>query len=50
MTSAPATPDLTSLTLAVLGGTGPQGRGLARRFAQAGLSVVLGSRTADSME
>ena len=31
-------------TVAVLGGTGPQGRGLARRFAVAGLSVVLGSR------
>jgi NADPH-dependent F420 reductase len=45
VTSAPATPDLTSLTLAVLGGTGPQGRGLARRFAQAGLAVVIGSRT-----
>jgi len=45
VTSAPATPDLTSLTLAVLGGTGPQGRGLARRFAQAGLTVVIGSRT-----
>jgi hypothetical protein len=40
-----ATPDLKSLTIAVLGGTGPQGRGLARRFAQAGLTVVIGSRT-----
>lgn len=29
---------------AVLGGTGPQGRGLARRFATAGVRVVLGSR------
>lgn len=38
--------DLTSLTIAVLGGTGPQGRGLARRFASAGLDVVLGSRDA----
>ena len=38
--------DLTSLTIAVLGGTGPQGRGLARRFASAGLEVVLGSRDA----
>jgi NADPH-dependent F420 reductase len=45
VTSAPTTPDLTSLTFAVLGGTGPQGRGLARRFAQAGLAVVIGSRT-----
>lgn len=35
------------LTVAVLGGTGPQGRGLARRFAAAGLTVVLGSRSAD---
>ena len=33
-----------SLTVSVLGGTGPQGRGLARRFAAAGLSVVIGSR------
>ena len=32
--------------VAVLGGTGPQGRGLARRFALAGVSVVLGSRDA----
>jgi NADPH-dependent F420 reductase len=30
----------------VLGGTGRQGRGLARRWAAAGLSVVLGSRDA----
>ncbi|WP_246861467.1 NADPH-dependent F420 reductase [Nocardioides sp. SYSU D00065] len=40
-------PDVTSLTIAVLGGTGPQGRGLARRFAAAGLDVVLGSRSAE---
>jgi NADPH-dependent F420 reductase len=33
-------------TVAVLGGTGPQGRGLARRFAAAGVPVVLGSRDA----
>ncbi len=38
---------LTSTTVAVLGGTGPQGRGLARRFAAAGLPVVLGSRSAE---
>lgn len=37
---------LTSTTVAVLGGTGPQGRGLARRFAVAGLPVVIGSRSA----
>ena len=37
---------LESKTVVVLGGTGPQGRGLARRFAAAGLSVVIGSRSA----
>jgi hypothetical protein len=34
-------------TLAFLGGTGDQGRGLARRFAMAGHPVVIGSRSAD---
>jgi NADPH-dependent F420 reductase len=38
---------LTGKTVAVLGGTGPQGRGLARRFAAAGLPVVIGSRSAE---
>src|SRR3954451_16935040 len=38
---------LTGKTVAVLGGTGPQGRGLARRFAAAGLRVVIGSRSAE---
>jgi NADPH-dependent F420 reductase len=38
---------LAGKTVAVLGGTGPQGRGLARRFAAAGLPVVIGSRSAD---
>jgi hypothetical protein len=37
---------LAELTIGVLGGTGPQGSGLARRFARAGLAVVLGSRDA----
>src|SRR3954451_20615815 len=32
------------LTLGVLGGTGEQGRGLSRRFAMAGATVLLGSR------
>jgi NADPH-dependent F420 reductase len=45
--ASPTPPDLTRLTLAVLGGTGPQGRGLARRFAQAGLTVVIGGRSAE---
>jgi hypothetical protein len=34
-------------TIAVLGGTGPQGRGLARRWATAGMTVVIGSRSAE---
>jgi NADPH-dependent F420 reductase len=41
---------LAGKTIAVLGGTGPQGRGLARRFTMAGLSVVLGSRSAERAE
>ncbi len=39
--------DLTGTTVAILGGTGPQGRGLARRFAAAGVTVVIGSRSAE---
>jgi len=39
--------DPTSLVVSVLGGTGEQGRGLARRLALAGCSVVLGSRDPD---
>ena len=31
--------------LAFLGGTGPEGKGLALRFALAGEEVVIGSRT-----
>ena len=41
---------LSTTTVAVLGGTGPQGRGLARRFAAAGLPVVIGSRSAERAE
>jgi NADPH-dependent F420 reductase len=33
-------------TIAVIGGTGPQGRGLAYRFALAGNEVIVGSRDA----
>lgn len=33
-------------SIGILGGTGPQGRGLARRFAAAGHQVLLGSRDA----
>jgi 8-hydroxy-5-deazaflavin:NADPH oxidoreductase len=39
-------PDVSGLTVGILGGTGDQGRGLAYRFAQAGQRVVIGSRTA----
>jgi NADPH-dependent F420 reductase len=34
-------------TIGILGGTGAHGRGLARRFAQAGHEVVIGSRKAE---
>ena len=37
---------LEGLTVAVLGGTGPQGRGLVRRWATAGVATVIGSRDA----
>ncbi|MCU1593389.1 MAG: NADPH-dependent reductase [Frankiales bacterium] len=42
--------DLSALTIGVLGGTGPQGRGLAFRFAQSGLNVILGSRSTEKGE
>lgn len=32
------------MSIAIVGGTGPQGRGLALRLAEAGVDVVLGSR------
>ena len=38
------------LTVGVLGGTGPQGRGLALRWAASGLAVVLGSRDSERAE
>jgi 8-hydroxy-5-deazaflavin:NADPH oxidoreductase len=37
-------------TVGIIGGTGPLGRGLAGRFALAGLAVSLGSRDADRAE
>ncbi len=37
----------TENTIAILGGTGPQGQGLALRFAIAGVPVALGSREAE---
>jgi 8-hydroxy-5-deazaflavin:NADPH oxidoreductase len=38
------TPDVDDLVIGILGGTGDQGRGLARRFALAGHEVIIGSR------
>ena len=35
------------MTVGILGGTGPQGRGLARRLAAAGHQVVIGSRSTE---
>ena len=39
--------DVSGLVVGVLGGTGEQGRGLARRLSLAGLQVIIGSRTAE---
>ncbi|RAG82731.1 NADPH-dependent F420 reductase [Streptacidiphilus pinicola] len=40
-------PDVSGLVVGVLGGTGPQGRGLAYRLAKAGQQVIIGSRSAE---
>ena len=40
-----ATPSVDGLVVGILGGTGDQGRGLARRFALAGHEVIIGSRS-----
>ncbi|ADH68615.1 MULTISPECIES: NADPH-dependent F420 reductase [Nocardiopsis] len=45
--STSAGADIAGLSVAVLGGTGDQGRGLARRLALAGHTVHLGSRSAE---
>ena len=37
---------MTSDPVAILGGTGPEGKGLALRWARAGVPVVIGSRDA----
>jgi 8-hydroxy-5-deazaflavin:NADPH oxidoreductase len=42
--------EVTSLTVGVFGGTGPQGRGLALRWAKAGLKVIIGSRKQERAE
>ena len=38
---------VTDLTVGVIGGTGPQGKGLALRWSAAGIRVAIGSRDAD---
>jgi len=43
-------PDVADLVVGVLGGTGPQGRGLAYRLARAGQRVIIGSRDAGRAE
>ncbi|MGW2133746.1 NADPH-dependent F420 reductase [Streptomyces coelicoflavus] len=40
-------PDVSGLVIGVLGGTGPQGKGLAYRLAKAGQKVIVGSRAAE---
>ncbi|BBJ44276.1 NADPH-dependent F420 reductase [Streptomyces antimycoticus] len=40
-------PDVSGLTVGVLGGTGDQGRGLAYRLARAGQKVIIGSRAVE---
>ena len=42
--------DVRSLTVGVFGGTGAQGKGLAYRWAKAGVKVVIGSRDAARAE
>lgn len=42
-----ALPDVSGLSVGILGGTGPQGRGLAYRFARAGQRVLIGSRSTE---
>lgn len=53
MTTAPdphSLPDVSQITVGVLGGTGEQGRGLALRLARAGQPVIIGSRSAQRAE
>ncbi|HWC30616.1 MAG TPA: NADPH-dependent F420 reductase [Dehalococcoidia bacterium] len=37
-------------SIGMIGGTGPEGKGLAARFARAGLEVIIGSRSAERGE
>lgn len=47
---ASSLPDVSGLTVGIIGGTGDQGRGLAYRFVRAGQTVLVGSRTAERAE
>jgi 8-hydroxy-5-deazaflavin:NADPH oxidoreductase len=47
---ASALPDVSDLTVGILGGTGPQGRGLAYRLARAGQRIRVGSRSTERGE
>ncbi|HEX3014110.1 MAG TPA: NAD(P)-binding domain-containing protein, partial [Methanobacterium sp.] len=38
------------MKMAIIGGTGGQGLGIAIRFVQAGEDVIIGSRTAEKAE
>ncbi|MGJ6961578.1 NADPH-dependent F420 reductase [Streptosporangium sp. G11] len=40
-------PDVSGISIGILGGTGDQGKGLARRFALAGHTVLIGSRSTE---
>ncbi|WP_283133844.1 NADPH-dependent F420 reductase [Rhizohabitans arisaemae] len=40
-------PDVNGLSIGILGGTGDQGKGLARRFSIAGHTVLIGGRNAE---
>ena len=42
---APTAPDAATVVIGILGGTGDEGRGLACRFARAGNTVIIGSRS-----
>ena len=42
--------DSTLHSIAVLGGTGKEGKGLAYRWAKAGYIVIIGSRTSEKAE
>ncbi|MEV6175250.1 NADPH-dependent F420 reductase [Streptomyces sp. NPDC051954] len=44
------TGDIAQQTVGILGGTGPQGSGLAYRLARVGQPVVIGSRTTDKAQ